>query len=384
MLRGVPTAFLRKVLKSERCYSTASVFRTLETNPVQLNESHEGRFYTVQTDEYKTLFGVSDKGLGLPSDFKIQCTTFRESCIMVRRPFLDIKRCIESYDLSLPVLRYVLYGAAGVGKTMTLANLVHYGHAGGFLLVHIPWVPVWTRFAKETVPSAERPGFVDHTSNSVFWLTFFRHENAKLLAEANLKTSKTYEWSKRESTPEGSSITDIIEHGIARPTHAAECICALISEIKLASSEKRIKTMVAIDGINGLFVDSGKRIKRDDKTIVPYQNITVFTGFKQLLASDWTGGVVITTVDKLAVASDLRELDTPRYLLGKDGWEHMDPFIPINVEKYSHQELQTTIDYYLDRKWLQHPLAGTKEARQELETVSVRNPYTLMQLCKSR
>jgi small subunit ribosomal protein S29 len=265
-----------------------------------------------------------------------------------------------------------------------MANLVHYGHSAGYLLVHIPWIATWTRSAKETVASTERPGFIDHTVDSVFWLTFFRHQNAKLLGESDIKTANTYDWSKRESTPAGSSITDIIDHGIARPVHAAECIYALIKEIKIASSEKRIKTMVAIDGVNGMFMDPGPRIRRQDKTIVPYQNITVFEGFKQLLTSDWSGGVVITTVDKLAFAGHQREADTPRFLLGKDGWEHMDPFIPVHVDRYSHQELQTTIDYYLERKWLQHPRAGTKEARQELETISVRNPYVLMQLCNSR
>src|SRR4051794_9504644 len=99
--------------------------------------------------------------------------------------------------------------------------------------------------------------------------------------------------------------------------------------------------MVAIDGINAFFYDT-VRIRRADKSIVPYKNITVFDAFKQMLDSDWvrhfkqaqlpflclpnfaciafdqSGGVVITSVDQLAIQSEFRESDKPRYLLRKD------------------------------------------------------------------
>ena len=66
------------------------------------------------------------------------------------------------------------------------------------------------------------------------------------------------------------------------------------------------------------------------------------------------------------------------------GWEEMDPFVPVHVENYTPQEVQTTIDYFLERKWLQHPEAGSEKARKELEYVSTRNPKTLRELCASR
>jgi hypothetical protein len=30
-------------------------------------------------------------------------------------------------------------GESGCGKSLTLAHLLHYGFASGFLLVHVPW-----------------------------------------------------------------------------------------------------------------------------------------------------------------------------------------------------------------------------------------------------
>lgn len=72
------------------------------------------------------------------------------------------------------------------------------------------------------------------------------------------------------------------------------------------------------------------------------------------------------------------------YFVFHKGWDAFDPFIPIHVGKYTSQEVQTTIDYYLERKWLGHPRAGTEEGRLELEYLSARNPEYLMRLCCSR
>jgi hypothetical protein len=51
---------------------------------------------------------------------------------------------------------------------------------------------------------------------------------------------------------------------------------------------------------------------------------------------------------------------------------------------YTSQEVQTTIDYYLERKWLAHPKAGSEEGRLELEYLSTKNPRVLMELCNYR
>ena len=74
-----------------------------------------GRFYTVNPEDYTKLFGAKEKAVGLPHDYKIQCATFRETCFLVRSPFLDIKRCIEAYSLSLPALRFVLCESVNYG-----------------------------------------------------------------------------------------------------------------------------------------------------------------------------------------------------------------------------------------------------------------------------
>jgi len=140
--------------------------------------------------------------------------------------------------------------------------------------------------------------------------------------------------------------------------------------------------MVLADGVNELFYDC--QWIKDNRKSIPASKITAYEAMQDLFKADWTGAVTIVTVDRTALHPDFRESTLPRYLLKKEGWELFDPFVPIEVINYSAQEVQTTIDYYLERKWLQHPAASTEEGRLELEYLSTRNPRTLMELCNSR
>lgn len=58
----------------------------------------------------KFLYGAEKTGvgIGIPDDFYLQCKTLTEACLLVRKPFLDLKQCIETYDPNLPTLRYIL------------------------------------------------------------------------------------------------------------------------------------------------------------------------------------------------------------------------------------------------------------------------------------
>lgn len=62
--------------------------------------------------------------------------------------------------------------------------------------------------------------------------------------------------------------------------------------------------------------------------------------------------------------------------MSKEGFEHLDPFVPIPVDAYSEKELKSCMDYYRDRKWIT-PYPGQDE---EVSFNSGNNPYNLMQL----
>lgn len=76
-------------------------------------------------------------------------------------------------------------------------------------------------------------------------------------------------------------------------------------------------------------------------------------------------------------ATDKNYLFCCRYLLGKDGFEHLDPFIPVLVPHYNQKEFTSCMDYFRERRWVQ-PYPGQDE---ELMSLSASNPYKLLQLC---
>jgi hypothetical protein len=39
----------------------------------------------------------------------------------------------------------------------------------------------------------------------------------------------------------------------------------------------------------------------------------------------------------------------------QEGFDSMDPFVPVPVSLYSEKEFESWYLYYLDRHWLQHP-----------------------------
>ncbi|XP_023164671.1 28S ribosomal protein S29, mitochondrial [Drosophila hydei] len=350
-------------------------FRTGVTNPGDHSDVQVGKFYTIPLEEKKQIFS----GGGLTKKYEQQIKTFTEACIMVRSPALELLHYIKNADLSKPVVRYVLYGDNGVGKTLSMAHVLHYGALNDFLLVHVPWAPNWMKRPKESANSATQEGFIDLPFDAAAWLIHFKTQNSKLLERLQLKTSKEYVWSKRESTPAGASLIELVEHGIARIKYASETTAALISELKQLATAGQCKIMVAIDGYNAFF-HPVTRIFSDNKQRVTPDRITLTQPFLDITNYDWTNGVCILSVDKIAMTEGYMDSYLPRYLLGKEGFEHLDPFVPVHVGNYTEKEFVSYINYYLDRNWITKTQPGFEE---QLKFMSNMNPYTLMQLVRS-
>lgn len=67
----------------------------------------------------------------------------------------------------------------------------------------------------------------------------------------------------------------------------------------------------------------------------------------------------------------------------QQGFHDFDPFVPIEVEKYSDKEMVTCLEYYQDRRWLQRPAAFTEEGREEIKFLSGANPFHVYEFCSS-
>ncbi|XP_070151335.1 small ribosomal subunit protein mS29 [Polyergus mexicanus] len=378
-------SFVRRIQKTHgRKFSTAvevkdeqtnqvCSFRTAENNPVNHNADHLARLYTVPIDIQQQIFQYG----GIPKMFMKQVTTFQECSIMVRQPAVEIISYLNQTDYTRPVNKYVLYGKLGVGKSIALSHILHYAFMQRYVLVHIYWAAHWFKDTKEVATSVLSPGCMDLPIDAGLWLKHFKSQNSKLLLQLDLKTSKDYVWNQRETTSQGTSILELVDFGLNRIKYACGIVDALIRELKLASTAGKCKTMVIIDGFNA-FTSSHTRIHDDNKAMVLPKQVSLAIPFFDITKSDWCNGAVVVTVDQTA-NKDRRESYFPRYLLGKEGFEHLDPFVPVLVDDYNIAEFDSMIEYYKDRKWIRNITASSQ---RELELITNRNPFVLMDQCK--
>ncbi|XP_015684198.1 28S ribosomal protein S29, mitochondrial [Protobothrops mucrosquamatus] len=341
-----------------------AAFVTSENDPAKHGEDHIGRYYTLSSEEVKQMLPH-----GLPTRFKLQMKTFNEACVMIRQPALELISYLKHANLAHPAVRYLLYGEKSTGKTMVLCHAVHYCARQNWVIVHIPDVHLWVKNCKELLPSSYNPERLDQPMEAANWLKNFRITNEKILAQ--IKTQQKYVWGKRDVTEEGCSLIDLTDKGLAWVKYASDAIGVILKELKQQSCQGSFRLLVAVDGINSLW---GKTALKHNKQNVSVEELTLIHNLRKMVANDWTGGAVVATLSQTGAPATLRHFYLPHELLGRDGFAALEPFVPIQVCDYTDLEFESCYQYYLERKWLGHEKAGTKEGRLELRFLSGRNP----------
>ncbi|KAL3866571.1 hypothetical protein ACJMK2_043859 [Sinanodonta woodiana] len=349
-----------------------SIFRTDESDPTKHTMVHEGLFYRVP-DNVFNLFHAA----GLRKDFQKMLKAFQEVCIMIRKPALEVFDILENVNYNHPPVKIILYGKDGCGKSITLAHVVHYCYQKNWMIVDIPWTGYWLNRQAEISQSTHNPDRLNFPALSSAWLQLFRSRNLQHIND--LTTTKTYVWSKRETTEEGTPLLELIDFGLNRQRFADDCIGALLREIRIRASEKRIKVLMSINGVNAFWQNTTH--KDANKQIIPASKLTIVHNFKKMFQPTWNNGAFVGTVDTNANSVSQREKQTPLYLLGKEGFEFMDPFIPIEVSNYSEKEVHSCLEYYIDRLWIQNPKGHSDDGKKELIFLSNKHPYELTRLC---
>ncbi|XP_035732961.1 28S ribosomal protein S29, mitochondrial-like [Vespa mandarinia] len=349
-------------------------FRTIESNPVNHNEQHLNRIYTIQSHIVKTLY----QNIGIPKNFLTLSTAFNECSILVRNPALEVISYLEQADYNRPINKYVLYGKFGTGKSMTLMHILHYAFIKQMIIVHVPSPNIWFRFPKEIANSYKSPDIIDLPIDAGKWLLYFKSQNNDLLSKLDLKISRDYQWNIREKASNGTSLLEMIEFGINRVRYASSVIDALLMELKEASIAGKCKVLAAVDGYNAFWSDQ-TGIRNDAKVWVNPRQISLTLSFLNFIKADWCNGAAVLTLDAKA-CKDKRESDHPRYLLGKDGFECLDPFIPILIENYNKAEFESLMEYYKERKWIRDINA---DGLAEIWALTIGHPLEIRQICKS-
>lgn len=348
------------------------IFRTKENDPDRHTDQHEGQFYPISESDIKETFPQ-----GLPYRYQRQCKTFNEYCLMVRRPALELISYLKNTDYSQPAIRYVLYGKRGSGKSLTLCHALHYCKRPGWLLVQVPDAHVLVKNCKELMPSSYKTDRIDQPLEASIWLKNFKASNEHFLKQ--IQTQQRYVWSKREATEEGRPLGEVVDQGIARIKSASDIVGVVLKELKRQSGTGAYQLLVSVDGVNALW--GRTTLQKEDKSMVSAEELTLVHNLRKMLKNDWTGGAIITSVTHTGSLFKPKHTYLPHELLGKDGFEALDPFVPIQIPNYNEKEFESCYQYYLERNWIQHELARTEEGKKELLFMCNRNPREMEKIC---
>ncbi|XP_069796674.1 small ribosomal subunit protein mS29 [Narcine bancroftii] len=348
------------------------VFRTNQTEPGLHTEQHLGLHYSLSPEDLKTTFPQ-----GFTRRYQQQVKTFGEACLMVRRPGLELVSYLKAANYSHPPVRYVIYGQKGCGKTLTLCHTVQYCAKRNWLVVHLVDAYQWVKHCKELLPSTYSQGRLDQPLEASTWLKNFRITNERFLAQ--LKTQRKYVWSKREATEEGRPLGEVVDQGIARVKNASDVVGVLFKELKAQCLPNTYRMLVAVDGVNALWGPTTMR--KEDKSQVLPSELTLIHNLRKLVSNNWAGGAVVTTLTQTGALGATHLSYLPHDLLRKEGFDALDPFVPIKVGNYTQKEFESCYQYYVDRKWIQHEKALTEEGKQELIFLSNSNPGTFDRIC---
>ncbi|XP_005411672.1 PREDICTED: 28S ribosomal protein S29, mitochondrial [Chinchilla lanigera] len=349
-----------------------TISRTSESDPAQHGEQHEGRHYSIPFQELKTVFPH-----GLPPRFVMQVKTFGEACLMVRKPALELLHYLKNTNFAHPAVRYVLYGERGTGKTLSLCHVIHFCAKHGWLILHIPDAHLWVKNCRELLQSTYNKQRFDQPLEASTWLKNFKTTNECFLSQ--IKVQEKYVWSKRESTEKGSPLGEVVEQGITRIKNATDAVGIVLKELKRQSSSGLFHLLVAVDGVNALW--GRTTLKREDKSPIAPEELALIYNLRKMMRNDWHGGATVLTLSQTGSLFKPSKAYLPHELLGKEGFDALDPFLPILVSNYNLKEFESCIHYYLENNWLQHEKAPTEEGKKELLFLSDANPTQLERLC---
>lgn len=390
MLTGVTRLFSRVQKLDPRCFLHPSaqgaqsspvpaehpraVSRTGDSDPAEHGEQHEGRYYSIPLEDLKTVFPH-----GLPPRYLKQVKTFGEACLMVRKPALELLGYLKKTEFAHPAVRYLLYGEQGTGKTLSLCHAVHFCAKHDWLVLHIPDAHLWVKNCRELLQSTYNKERFDQPLEASTWLKNFKTTNEHFLSQ--IKVEEKYVWNRRESTEKGSPLGDVVEQGITRVRNATDAVGVLLKELRRQSSRGLFRLLVAVDGVNALW--GRTTLRREDKTLIAPGELSLVHSLRKMVKNDWRGGAIVLSLSQTGSLFKSRAAYLPHELLGKEGFDALDPFLPILISNYNPKEFESSFQYYLENNWLQHEKAPTEEGKKELKFLSNCNPGQLERLCAS-
>ncbi|CAB4061602.1 DAP3 [Lepeophtheirus salmonis] len=358
---------------------SSSYSQSPESNPTNHVSSHKGKLYKIPQEVVS--------GVNPTSELKDYNKTFGETHLLIRSPALEVFHYLRA-DIPKK-LGIVLYGPRGSGKSSTLSHVGHYSIADPKLI-------------SLNFGSFKSCGRIDHITKSLEVLQEFKLRNESKISE--LTTHREYIWSARETTPVDAPLIEVLLQGLERPKFSADVLNVLMNELRLSSTENKCKIIVLGDGINAIFnkLTACHREKLTQERIHANLNreflcvpdeLSVIFNLKRLLRAKSNNVTIVTSVDSHDVVRERRverhrptrkrpntDSHLPFTLLGEEGWKTMGPFIPVEVEFYSEEELNIMIDFKLEKDYIRS-VAGTSVGRAEINFLTGKSPLDFANYC---
>ncbi|CAH8829374.1 unnamed protein product [Trichobilharzia szidati] len=410
---------LRKVAHISRCYgySCTSIRGCSSASHINIPAPRTKMFHFDEPFEITSVLGKfvtyspKDYSHFMEPFLKVELTeelkAFNDLSFMLRKPALDMMKDLisirnlqkesfnnesassESVLLSKrSVPRFVLYGQPGTGISTTLAQITCFTGNSKWLIFPFTNCENFLEPSHDLSTSNEyhhnqhcqefSGDAFDFPARSGEWLKAFLKINQTLLEEVKPVISRKVEWTKKDIMCEGTSWIDLINFGVARVKYATDCIGILLREMRsLSSTPDGPPCLLVIDGVNFMWC---RGTLLHDKTLrkrITTDRLAIVHHLKRALKGDWRHGAIVTSTNIRASWPTDREQYTPGYLLGKSGFECMDPFVPVLVENYTPSEIDAMLRFYAENQWLTNPAVFTPNGRAELIFLSDHNPLEL-------
>ncbi|OAF65599.1 28S ribosomal protein S29, mitochondrial [Intoshia linei] len=352
-------------------------FTTASNNPNDHTYQDVGKFYEIDKNDMTRWF---------PQGFsKYQHNLWNalgKSHVMIRKSAVEMLTNIKSkIDFDQAPIKYILYGSYGNGKTSTLCHVMHYCYTQNWMVLHDIYGHSLNRKRKYPDLIINEDGSYSVPSFESQWLATFHLANYHLLDKFDLRLKEDVVWGTRDSSKAGNTWKSTIEMIVGKPKFASQGMKLLFRDIKEWVNQKKFKLLLAIDGVNSYGqptnIKTGHQRKDDRSTFSDSLEMVYFQCFDSFLSTDWTNGIILTTVDSIADCRKCRHdrsLTTPVEILDKKMFYRFEPHIPIKVDDYSPYEFQNCLQYYHDVKYLQNNEALTEEGMNEIKFLSTNNP----------
>lgn len=294
-------------------------------------------------------------GEGLPAGLTKEYEESKGSSLLVRASFLEIrdelKACVDKAknqdSQRKPRKHFILDGPVSSGKSITLAMLVHWARSEGWFVFYVPKAKEWTH-----------DGFYYKNLLSPLWDTPVQaatvlgnllkcHESVlqKLPCQifkpiplgegAGVGLMKDAE---AVAMPEGSTLLDLVQTGIATSHAAVGVVVRLREELSLV---KEVPVLFVIDQYNNWFTFSeykevtGRHSHRD----IHARELTMVKAYRTMLHND----MMVTAYSHSTAVGKLRK---------------QLPDTPINVRydfpRYNIDEVEAVINYYYRQSLISH------------------------------